>query len=319
MEQERYKIILNNIIEKYKNEAIPKIEPFEKERLGYVKKYKILTGIIWGIFTVVFIYTIFWAVSHNTPLSPRRIIGIPLGFLGLWVMACRNIGKDFKYYLKNDIVPIICNCFPNVKYITAQSNTKQKYQKSFVIPYFENIKYDDCFVGKYKNNDFFIEEVEARKGRGNNSSSVFSGVIIQFRLFNSDLKSHIVLHPSVENKNTPIKYLKYIKTGDFGTEEKYDIFTNDENQAKNLITQDLLTIINDLKTAFEAQKVYVSFFGETFYLGLFTYKKLFNCGTLTKPVYTDEQFNIFANKIVSILKIVDYLNYNEVQKTDYRI
>ena len=133
------------------------------------------------------------------------------------------------------------------------------------------------------------------------------------------MKSHIVLHPSVENKNTPIKYLKYIKTGDFGTEEKYDIFTNDENQAKNLITQDLLTIINDLKTAFEAQKVYVSFFGETFYLGLFTYKKLFNCGTLTKPVYTDEQFNIFANKIVSILKIVDYLNYNEVQKTDYRI
>ena len=311
MEEEKYRRILNNIIEKYKNEAVPKIEPFEKERLGYVKKYKVLTGIIWCIFAVVFIYTVYWAISHHTPLSPRKIIGIPLSFLGFWVMICRNIGKDFKYYLKNDIVPIICNCFPYVKYITGKSNTKQEYQKSFVIPYFENIKYGDCFVGKYINTDFFIEEVEARKGRGDNSSAVFSGVIIQFQLLNNDLKSHTILYPSNEYKDLPLKNVKYNKTVSFNEQDKYDIFTNDEIQAENLITQDLLTIINDLKNAYEAQKVYVSFFGGTFYLGLFTYKKLFNCGSLTKPVYTDEQFRTFANEIVSILKITDYFNYNE--------
>ena len=311
MNEEIYKICFNKIIDKYKKEIVPQVEPFEKERLGYLKKYKILTGIIWGIFAIVFVYMIYWAVSHHTPIPPRRIIGIPLSFLGFWVMVCRNIGKDFKYSVRNDLMPIICKSFPYLKWITGQSNTKNEYQKSYIIPGFERIKYGDCFLGKYKNNDFYLEEVSAIGKIEKKSAVVFTGAIIQFELLNKDLKSHTIMHPTTENKNIPVKNIKYLKSIMFDETKKYDIYTTNENQANIFINEGLIKILNDIKKVYNAQNVYVSFFQGNFYLGLYTIRKHFTGGSFTKPIITDEKFNNFANEIVSILKIIDYFNYNE--------
>ena len=94
-------------------------------------------------------------------------------------------------------------------------------------------------------------------------------------ILNKELKSHTIMHTSNENKKIPIKNVKYFKTAQFGEQEKYDIYTDDENQANSLITNELIEVLKSIKTVYNAQKMYVSFYGKTFYLGLYTYKKLF--------------------------------------------
>ena len=314
MGEEKYNRIEQNIIGKFKNEIYSQIEPYEKERLGYLRKYNFLTKLIWAAFFVTVIILAVWITSSGKPFSPRIILRIGIGFLVLWTMACKNIGKDFKYNLKSDIVPLICKSFPNLKWITKQSNTKQEYQKSYVIPRFENIKYEDCFIGRYKYTDFLIEEIEALVRGGKFPTAVFTGVVLQFELSNKDIKSHTVIHPSSDLHTIPVKNLNYTQTVNLSDDEKYDVFTNDENQAKILTEKLFSEVLEKVKKAYDAKKIYAAFYNGIFYLGLFTYKKSMQTGSLTKPVYTEEQFCDFTKEIVSILKITDYFNYDENTK-----
>ena len=121
-------------------------------------------------------------------------------------------------------------------------------------------------------------------------------------------KLHTIIQPSTEFHHCRLKHLKYAESIDFDENEKYDIFTNDETQTKNYITKSFIEIINILKKTYEAKNVYIAFFEGRFYLGLFTYKKLMQTGSLTKPVYTNNQFEDFTKEIVSVLKIIDYFN-----------
>ena len=94
-------------------------------------------------------------------------------------------------------------------------------------------------------------------------------------------------------------------------EKKYDVFTNDEMDARYILTTAFMERLNKLETSFKASKMVCAFFDDSLFISLDTRKDMFDMGSLFKSVLNPEQYNIIFDEFYSILKIVDVLSLDK--------
>ena len=94
-------------------------------------------------------------------------------------------------------------------------------------------------------------------------------------------------------------------------EKRFDVFTDDEVEARYLITPSFMERLSNLKTAFSARKIYCSFYDKELLIGLYTEKDLFSIGSLRKPANDPKQFFTLFEQILSIIKLIDYFKLNQ--------
>ena len=105
--------------------------------------------------------------------------------------------------------------------------------------------------------------------------------------------------------------MKHTVLEDVEFEKKFDVFTDDEVEARYLITPTLMTRLNDMKVAFKANKVSAAFFNNRFIIGLHTGKDLFSICSLIRPVYDEKQIFQMFEEMISIIKLVEYFKLDQ--------
>ena len=315
--QDLAQIFRDNFVKKYKNEVVPQIDTLEKERKqNLTKALCICAGLI--------ILSIIMFVVMSALNTDSKLLNIPALIFFISFIVYGIIQHRFEHKLKEKIMPIVCKCFPDLKWslITRErfEEASHLYKISNLLNDFNHISFDDCFYGSFDNVNFAVEECCAKKITHTRSGGktqkqeqiIFDGAIITVDM-NKNFKGNTVVRPDSIFNNVfgPSFKLHKTKLEDVEFEKKFDVFTDDDVEARYLLTTAFMERLNKMQTAFKADKVSVSFFEEKLYIALHTRKDLFKLGSLTKSVCDEKQFFTMFEEILSIVMLIDHFKLNQ--------
>ena len=325
-EEKIYQDIRNDFENKYINYVVPKISPYDEERKKTLKK----TTITVIIMLIIGIISLCLATKWNFMKFGGAFI--------LFALAVYPISKKrFEYELKKLVMPVVCGCFPNLKWLENNDEVQNEadiYINSGLLSYFNNHSFDDCFSGKYNDVGFEIREFSATKetgfGKDKKTVTVFDGVIVTLEM-NKNFTGNTVVRPhgSMTTHSMSIKWQKTLgedkgkvsvskspnlhKTTleDVEFNKKFEVYTDDEVEARYLLTTSLMERLKTMQTSFSASSTACAFYDKKFYVALYTKKDLFAIGALNKNVCDKEQFDIMFEEILSIIKLIDHFKLDQ--------
>lgn len=239
---------------------------------------------------------------------------------GLVKLACLVYGfsyfswlmtkKDFENKIKEKIMPTVCRCFGDMEWTHESYSGGQIFMSSCVVPKFTSESYDDIFNGSYKGVGIEIIEPEYEIGSGKSRRTVFDGVIVKLEM-NKSFTGHTVIKPNGLMHISPSHELRFTELEDVEFNKKFDVYTNDEVDARYLITPTFMERLKNMKTAFDASSVSCAFYGNLLIVALPTYKDIFSICSLVKPIDDKEQYIQMYKEIESIVKLVDHFKLDE--------
>ena len=89
------------------------------------------------------------------------------------------------------------------------------------------------------------------------------------------------------------------------------MFTNDEVDARYLITPSFMERLNDMKTAFNAKGVRCAFYQNFLLVALPSDKDLFSLCSLVTPIDDAKQYFQMYEEMVSIVKLIDHFKLDQ--------
>lgn len=301
-EEKTYAQMRKEFQEAFFKKISPGLSKYESERLrqfGYTRAVKIAALII--ILVLVF-------------LTKQIDIGLILFICCIAGAVCFGLKKKFENEIKQKIMPYVCKCLGDLKWKYAQCSFEQLLCKSGIIDRYNRVSYDDSFTGIYKDINYEICETSFyyKTGTGKNSSTrtVFKGVMIKLDM-NKSFTGNTVIRPDTLKHASPAANLKHTTLEDVVFEKKFDVFTDDEVEARYLITPSFMERLNNMKTAFSADRVSCAFYDKYLLVGLHTSKDLFSICSLKEPVNDGKQFFTMFEEILSIIKLIDHFKLNQ--------
>lgn len=142
--------------------------------------------------------------------------------------------------------------------------------------------------------------------------SPFRGVIVELDM-NKNFNGHTIFHENsrIARKITPNKKIyKEIKLESVTFEQKYSVYSDDQIEARYLLTPAFMERIENLQFTFKAKYVRGSFKDNKLTLAIHTGKDMFAMGS----DYKDSDSNTFAalyDEMISILQIIDELKLDQ--------
>ncbi len=311
MPQEKtYSQMRNEFTERFYKQIVPKIQKYENERKTILAKticfsiMMILAGILIIILNISLQYK---GYVENFDENLGKITCAL--FAGAFLIF-PFFKKKFENKIKEKTMPIVCMCFPNLKWSPNLYGSSSMFKNSFLINDYDDSDYDDIFRGQFKDVNFDIIESEFTKGSGKNKTTIFDGVIIKLEM-NKNFTGHTVIKPDTLMHTTPSKTLRHTELEDIQFEKKFDVFTDDEVEARYLITPSFMERLNAMKVAFKADKISCTFYEKYLFVALSTKKDLFSICSLFKKVDDPKQFFTMFEEILSIIKLIDHFKLNQ--------
>lgn len=111
------------------------------------------------------------------------------------------------------------------------------------------------------------------------------------------------------DKNREVSHNK-IKLEDVKFDKLFNVFSDDEIEARYLITTAFMERLLNLKTTFKSKNIKCAFTNNQVFFALSTKKNLFEFGNLFKPLNNIENTEFFR-EFFSILDLIEYFKLNE--------
>ena len=298
----------------YYYEILPILRQYEKIRKGYFNKFLIVEFFILFIVTIIvaiilFIWS-FWEI--NTWTFAIFIFCLAFGVTSLYGSYKDYIMK-IKYGIKEKCSQQLKKCFKNINW--GHTNiTLDLIRQSKLFNTFSNIIYDDLFLGNYKDVKFSVNETFLISSNliGFNSN-IFRGIIIAFNS-NKKIKAHTI----VANKcdiSFSIFYnnelFNKVKLEDLNFDKRFSVYSEDQIEARYLITPAFMERLNNLRTAFGTKKIKCAFFDDEIVFAISTNKDLFEMGSFHRTLVNKKKVKEFYDEITAIYAMIDHFKLNE--------
>lgn len=307
-----------------------KLSPYLKNRDDErIKKKKLVTTLKICLLSAIILFFI---------LTRCLDITMIIFLLGVSYIIAHILKKQFEREIKQEIMPYICKCIGNLSWTAGEyAGDKNIFTKSNLISRYNSSIFDDIFKGHFKDTNleiieakFYISENNSstihqnnrhnrhnelyRQGnfsiRKNNKNTTFSGVIVKLTM-NKNFQGNTVIKPDSIGHKSPSSKLKHTTLEDVQFEKKFDVFTDDEVEARYLITPSFMERLKNMQVAFKADKVSCAFYDKYLLVGLDTKEDLFSIGDLNQPLNDDKQFFMMFEEILSIIKLIDHFKLDQ--------
>ena len=318
-----YTQMRNEFQNKLFTQIFPKVRHFEEER----KSNKIIAIIGTILFTIIgmfFLLLSYFSINFETTL--KIFFTLAMVFFSLAISTIPFIKKHFENQIKEEIMPVICSCFDNISWQQGSPDCMLNmepdindiiYDSKLIM--FDKSEYDDVFVGVHNDVKYGILEGKFARlvptNNGNRKESAFDGVIVKL-MMNKRFTGNTILDQRVFTQR--FKYIDFDKSDltktsleDVEFNKMYEVYTDDEVEARYLITPSFMQRLKAMKVAFNANKVRCSFYKNYLLVGLFTSKDLFSICSLFKPIDDPKQFFAMYEEIVSIIKLIDHFKLDQ--------
>ena len=300
-----------------------KVKKFELNRIAALKKARhnffialpIAHFVPWGIWKLdSFLYSILWDWLYGllVYLGPILLLVI------LWLIVMGPI-FEYKDSIKTKIFPNILNFLGKFTYTV---NPKNKYvgQYDFMgfFPIYDKSINEDNIRGEYKsvNIDLFetvLERARKSKNGGTYYDKVFRGIIIDLT-FNKALKGTTIIRKDsgiIGNLfHEKLSNLKDIKLEDPKFNKIFQVYSDDEVEARYVLSVSFMERLKELSEAFGSKVVQCCFYQEKVVFVVPIKKNMFEPGS----IYANENFIDDAKSLLEemdlICKIIDILRLN---------
>ena len=307
------------------NEILEELKPFEEKRKKVqIKQIKLILICVALVFIVCFISYLIKNPTKTQLEGLEAIIQIILcTIFTVGVYVC-TLPKIFEQEVKKVIMPIIFNKLPNFKWMKDGSITPVEIKQFKLFGYFNNKENDDSFFCNYKNVKVCIDECQLnRDKRGDILFPPFKGVLVLLRTENKLTNKHVIiktagcknglnkLHNKIDdilkNEINLSPNLQKVNLEDVEFEKKYDVYCEDQIEARYLLTTAVMERLNNIKFAFNADFVEASVINNKMLIAVYTHRDLFKLANIYKPIYNFNQYKTMVEEFVSILEMVDTL------------
>ena len=292
-----------NFYEKYHTVLVPAIKNFENER-----KWKLFWAIFWTVVLISAGIAYFWfIIKYNIKSSKAQDPGFMLLILGIsayWIFK-----KKFEVSIKLKIMHVVSSCFGNMVWsLSYPSRKAEKFVEAGLFPSFSKMYVDERFSGTYKGVP--IDIVEASYSSSDKYIPVFDGLCIKLDM-NKNFKGHTILMEDTILHTSPRSHLRHTELEDVNFEKRYDVFTDDEIEARYILTPTFMEKLTGIKMAFYCKSIRCAFYQGEILIAMKPTTDLFSIGSLFRPVADTRQFQNLCNQFCSVLSLIDYLKLNE--------
>ncbi len=98
---------------------------------------------------------------------------------------------------------------------------------------------------------------------------------------------------------------------DIEFDKKYDIYSENQIEARYMLTPTFLELFKNMYTSFGTKKVKCSFYKNNLMIAISTKKNLFEIGNLYKNLINKKQIEKFMDEFTSILAMIEYFKLYE--------
>lgn len=308
MDEKTFKEIKTNFQSRYFKYIKPNLDKFEEKRIKKLKTYNTLVLPICIAISIclLILFLEFAKQGKQIDLESIGIVAIPL-------IICKIVFYAFEKNLENEIkktfMPTICKCFDGLNWTNNDYRNPREFHEIGLVNYYNDESFDDIFYGNYKDVNFEIIESklvhETRGSKNRSRHTIFFGIILKLTM-PKDFESHTLIRPDGLLK-MPIKNLKRTELEDVIFEKKYDVYTNNEVEARVTITTGFMERLNNIEKVFNSQKTYCCFIDNKAYFGLHTKRDMFKICSLKQPINNPKYFAKMFEEMISIYRLIDYL------------
>lgn len=309
----------------FTDKIIYELQPFEEQRLNTLKKCKInfILFILLIILNIILLsYLFIVKISDQTEVFWQIFLQID-GLVILWFfLQPFFIAKAFERNFKKRIMPEVFKQSSNFKW-QDKSNISTKKIESFKL-FDRSIgdrEDDDCFNAQYK--DINIDICETKLSASKKDSAYFKGVLICLSLKETNYKGLTLVRQTYfnnlyRNLNKTMSSFHYGKANvqrvyleDVEFEKEFNVFSSNQIEARYILTTSFIERFKNLANIFSAEKIEASFFGNNVMIALYSNNDLFKLASVTKPVYSFNQYKTMIDEFASIFELIDELKFTD--------
>ena len=143
-----------------------------------------------------------------------------------------------------------------------------------------------------------------------NGSYIFKGLVVQFEM-NKNFEGHTVIYPDHLTPSFNLRGLHHTEMEDIVFEKKYNVYTNDDLEARYLITPSFIEQMAKIKTT--GSDIFVAFYKKKFIMATIdiTSDWIDNNIEINRSNTYKLAFYKIKEEIISILKLIDYFKLNQ--------
>ena len=302
----------------YKKYLSEKVIKFETERILALKKARKNAFICFPImvlipFVIPYIdwYSIFGENSFEI------VFCILIFFYGLLSYFITNSMNLYQQTIKTEIFPNILNFFGEFQYNHETQKSAGSYEYSGLIPNYQRETSEDHMYGTYKGVtiDLFETELEERVRTKDRSyyKTVFKGIMITLSM-NKKFKAKTVVRKDsgvIGNWFTKkFSSLKNVKLEDPHFEKMFEVYSDDQVEARYLLTVTFMERLLELTSSFGSKSIECCFYNKELFMMIPIKKNMFEPGSIYEPEdFIDDSKNLLK-ELNLIFSIIDQLKLN---------
>lgn len=296
-----------NFTHVYHSSVVPMLEKLEKER-KFLKLVSLLSWVL--VFVIIGIYSYALGIKSEEGLWFGVVLTIFLLVTCFYYVRCA--AKNFESKIKTKVMPEIMKAFGNFTWTQASVIDIDTIKATRINDKFETKDDDDNFYGTYKDLSIKINEAKITYGsRGDYDKArteyIFKGVFVEIDV-KKPFKGHTIIRKR-HQINSPV--YEEVKLEDPEFSRKYFVDSNDQVEARYVLTTSFMERFKNIKNAFRASQMEASLKDNKIIIAISTNRDLFKLGDINKPVNNTKQYTQLLNEFVSILAIIDELKLNQ--------
>ncbi|ASJ98350.1 DUF3137 domain-containing protein [Shewanella marisflavi] len=306
-EQERFKAYYDEHIE-------PLTRKFENHRVASLKalRGRLYTnlGILLAVAALIFIFSV--SGYLDIPWVFYIVLFLPFAW---W---CYRPVKHYKSDVKREVFPKIFRYFGHdFIFSTSHSMSLTQLKRSKLLPGYDNAKFDDYVQGTYKGVEIAINELwltkQVKREKSTETETVFRGVMVQLSSHKA-FKGHTVV---VKNRgglvnflSSSFKSLSRVKLEDPRFEERFDVFSNDQIEARYLLTLGFMERLQSLANLF-AKKIQCAFYEDKLLIMLQSGDNRFELGSIFDGATFEYEFSQINREMKQLFAIIEVLKLDQ--------
>lgn len=312
-----YTQMRNAFYKKFKEHCTPILKNLEKQRLLALRIFISITVTVLLTILGFIIHTLI--TQQSITISQETII-LALVVVILFWQGFSFYSKFFEKNIKKQIMPILCKCFDNLQWIENPVVDHSLFQASRIIrEHYNEVHVDDVFVGTHKDVSIQISEVEyieikITRGRDGKierkKRTIFDGVITTLEM-NKNFSSHTLVTSDSLFKSSGGFNLKHTTLEDVLFEKKFDVYTNDEVEARYLLTTSFMERLTDLKKSYGSTAISCAFYQNKLIIAMDLKRDMFKLGSIFKETTDERMFMQLYREIEALLRLIDHFKLDQ--------
>lgn len=310
----------DTINEAFLDQVRPKLERLENTRLDKLKIFswrKKIAAPIAVVMTPVLGFIDYWLFLLQRGNDDMAIGLTALGLAGLWGWVTKP-KRDYAKAYKTKILPDIARLFGQFSYDVKGKIPMEAMKPSKIIPGHSSYQSEDLFSGNYRGVGVSFSEIKLRQQSGKNTVTVFNGLAVLLTHGTRKFYGHTILTKDLSKIGKWFKKqttdLKRANMVDPEFERLFDVYTNDQTEARYLIDPVIIESLKTLYQEYSGDKMLAAFYDDHVLILIESKYNHFEPAAIEVSATNEKELLSMKNEIVQILSIIDRLSLYDPKK-----